>query len=69
MRWFWSRQQVQLEVAQHEKRSSIEVLDIKSKTHASTQQAKKDIDRLNRLLKANGITLKIHIATRGDYHA
>lgn len=69
MRWFWNKKKVNQEVAEHERQSSIEVTELKGRVHQSTTQAKKDVDRLNKLLKANGITLKIHIASKGGGHA
>lgn len=68
MQWFWNKKKMQRQLAQHEQQSSIEVLELKGKAHQSTTKAKRDIDKLNRLLKANGITLKIHIATNGEHH-
>lgn len=60
--WFKRTKQERIEEAQH---TSIEVLEIKSRTHQTANQTKREIDRLNRLLKNNGITLRIHIATHG----
>jgi hypothetical protein len=53
----------------NESLSSIEVVDIKRKSNATITQTNNDIKRLNKLLKANGITLKIHIATQEKNHA
>lgn len=62
MNWFGrKKQQREIDTEQ----SSNEVIAIKSRAKKTTQQTAKDIDRLNRLLKANGITLKIHIAAGG----
>lgn len=47
---------------------SKEAEKIKSQTHQQIRQTDKDIRRLNRLLEANGITLRIYIAT-GRRHA
>lgn len=69
MRWFWNRRKMAEEVAQHERQSSIEVVQLKKKSGQTTAQAHRDITRLNDLLKADGITLKIHIATRGGHHS
>lgn len=44
-----------------------EVLEMKKKVKQSSVQAKDDIDRLNKLLKANGITFRIHIASAGHH--
>ena len=65
--WLIKRRQhaMREEVAEQ---STIEVLEINRKVNQTANQTKKDVDRLNRLLKANGITLKIHIATRGGQH-
>jgi len=66
MSWFRRRiTNAEIEVAAEQ--SSIEVTAIKRKTKQTTQQTAKDIDRLNKLLKANGITLKIHIAAGGHH--
>jgi hypothetical protein len=70
--WLFSRKrQKVLEVEQkHVKQtgSYLEVVELKRKTDAATNKAKRDIERLNRLLKADGITLKIHIAAGGGRH-
>ena len=44
--------------------SSIQVVALKSKAHMTAEQTQNSIDKLNKLLLADGITLKIHIATR-----
>lgn len=44
--------------------SSIEVLQYKSKATKSVNQTKRDLATLKALLDADGITLRIHIATR-----
>jgi Tfp pilus assembly PilM family ATPase len=53
--------------AQVEK-ANIEILQNKTQTHNKIEETKKVNDRLSRLLKANGITLRIHIATGGHKH-
>lgn len=40
---------------------------MKRKTHDSAAKADKNIKKLNDLLEANGITLKIYIATGGHH--
>lgn len=69
MALFWRRRKTIEEDQERDKLSSIEVVEIKALAHQSATQTKKDIDKLNRLLKANGITLKIHIATHGGRNA
>lgn len=49
------------------KKSTTEVGRIKTTIHRKATESKKDIDRLNRLLRSNGITLRIHIATGGKH--
>lgn len=56
------------EVREHqlaEQQSFVEVVQLKSKTHRSVKQADKSIQKLNKLLRADGITLKIYIARGG----
>lgn len=43
--------------------ASIEVIQIKREGHKAIDKANKEITKVNDLLKANGITLKIHIAS------
>lgn len=49
----------------HQNGTSKEVSKLQKKTHRSADKAEQDIQRLNELLKANGITFRIHIATKG----
>lgn len=42
--------------------------DLKSPMNETVDQASKDIRKLNALLRANGITLNISIATGGNHH-
>ena len=65
MNWFIRSKHLKTEHEDVIKQSSIEVVELKSKTKKTTIQTQKDIDRINKLLKANGITLKIHIAAGG----
>lgn len=51
------------------KKAPTELDKVKRRTHRSADKADKDIQRLNTLLKANGITLKIYIATQEHRHA
>lgn len=67
MLWFKQKKQKQAMQCEHDNQSSIEVVEMKSKVHQSAAQSKRDIDKLNKLLKANGITLRIHIATGGGH--
>ena len=63
--FFWNHKQHQRETEQHDVESTVEVVQLKEKAHMSANKADKDIQRLNKLLSANGITLKIHIASGG----
>lgn len=67
MRWFWSKKQSHKEIHRHEVQSSIEVVQYKRKANQSVAQANRDIKKLNDLLRADGITLKIHIAQGGRH--
>ena len=51
----------------HEVKSTIEAVQLKKKTKKVADKTTTDIDRLNKLHKANGITLKIHIAAGGHH--
>lgn len=51
------------------KRKTAAVEEVKSQTHETIAETDKNIKRLNKLLKANGITLKIYKATHGEPHA
>lgn len=67
MSLFWHRNR-NLEAEQlHDEASSIEVVKLKSEAHRTAAQADRDIKKLNKLLTANGITLRIHIATGGRH--
>lgn len=54
-------------ICDKEKVVSVEVAHHKGQTIKQTKQTKKVTDDFNRLLKKNGITLKIHIATWGHH--
>lgn len=45
-----------------------EVEAIKRPTHLASRRALRSAEQLKSLLKADGITLKIHIATHGNSH-
>jgi hypothetical protein len=69
--FFWKRNKVLEAEKQHLKQrggSYVEVLELKRKTHKAAEDTAKDIERLNRLLQADGITLEIHIATGAGRH-
>lgn len=65
MALFWRRKQIIEKEKEHDRQSSIEVVALKKKTYRTAEQTNRDIDKLNRLLRADGITLKIHIASGG----
>lgn len=65
MKWFWSRHKMEHEVEHHRKRSADEVKKLKRRTARSTGTAHRNIQNLNELLRANGITFNIHVATGG----
>lgn len=67
MSLFWKRSERVEAEKEAEKASSIEVVEIKRKAHKTAEQTNRDIKKLNDLLQANGITLKIHIATGGRH--
>ena len=69
MGWINKRKQATIKHEEIAEQSSIEVVALKRKTNKTAKQTSKNIDRLNKLLKANGITLKIHIATKGGHYA
>ena len=65
MSWFFSRKQNDENNLQDDRNSSAEIFRIKRKGHTTIDKADAEITKVNRLLKANGITLKIHIASGG----
>lgn len=65
MRLLWRNKQPQLENANVDVDCHSEVDALKKEAHKSIAQADKSAKRLNALLKANGITLQINIATGG----
>ncbi len=62
----WNRKH-EREVVAHDKASSVEVTALTRKSHATAEKANRDIQKLNRLLRADGITLKIHVASGGRH--
>jgi hypothetical protein len=62
MRMPWSRSKRLL----HNGTAS-EVDRLKDRTHDSVARTDENIQRLNRLLRSNGITLKIYKATHGNH--
>lgn len=50
-------------------RAEVEVEALKRPGHVASKNATQSADKINKLLRANGITLKIHIATKGENHA
>lgn len=67
MSLFWKRKQNIIAEKVAERANEIKVDQIKHQTHETATQANKDIKKLNSLLRANGITLKIHIASGGHH--
>ena len=67
MLFHWTKKQKDIIVAteEHEQHSYIEVVELKKQAHQSITEADKHIKSLNALLRADGITLKIHIAAGG----
>lgn len=67
--WLFKRKKLDDErISQKETAVRVEVQHHKDTTEEAVKQAKKTTDQFNRLLKKNGITLKIHIATTGGRH-
>lgn len=52
---------------EHNDASFVEVVEMRRRLHQTTAQAKKEIDKVNSTFRANGITLKIHIASGGHH--
>lgn len=67
MNLLWHRHQHITDSLKEDKVSSVEVTKITRKGHQSAAKADKEIVKLNKLLKADGITLKIYIASRGHH--
>lgn len=67
MSWFFHHKQNVRDNLQDDNISSIEITQIKRKGHRTIDKADKEITKVNNLLKANGITLKIHIASGGHH--
>lgn len=64
---FKKRKTQQNEREAHEKAVTIEIQNHKKTTLKAIKETKQVTDNFNRLLKKNGITLKIHIATTGGH--
>jgi predicted ribonuclease YlaK len=62
---FWHHKRETKATAEHDVVMSEEVEALKKKAHQSAEKASRDINKLNDLLRANGITLNISIATGG----
>lgn len=65
MSLFWKRRAHIEADSKTKEASSNEVTKLNRQTHQTADQANRDINKLNDLLRANGITLKIHIASGG----
>lgn len=67
MNLFWNRKQnIEIERKQ-DVESSVEVVALKQEGHKTAKEADAAIKRLNKLLRADGITLKIYIAAGGRH--
>lgn len=64
---FWHHKQEKEDVAKHDVVLADEVEALKKRAHQSAEKADRDINKLNDLLRANGITLNISIATGGHH--
>jgi hypothetical protein len=51
------------------KRKTAELEEVRAQTHATIAQTDRSIAKLNKLLRADGITLKIYKATHDQPHA
>lgn len=65
---FWKHKESAQKTARIDEGRSSEVEAIKLRAHNSAERADWQINRLNDLLRANGITLNISIATGGHKH-
>lgn len=66
MNILWFRNKSKHDVELHDIAADAEVQRLKTKQHAIATKADSDINKLNRLLEANGITFKIYKATGHD---
>lgn len=65
MLWFKKKKAAILEHEEHKKQSSVEISQAKRQTTRRLNDINAANDRLKRLIDADGITLKIHIAAGG----
>ena len=68
MFWLSNRRKCYKQQGVDQKDAQAQIDDIKAKFQKTSTKTKADVDRLNRLLESNGITLKIQIATGGHSH-
>ena len=68
MSLLWYRQKHKEDHREEAEESSVKVTQITHKGHITAEKADEEIVKVNKLLKADGITLKIHIATGGRHH-
>lgn len=69
MKLFWHRKQEAETTLERDIGLSNEVDKLKRRTHQTAEKADEDITKLNDLLRANGITLNISIATGGHHRS
>lgn len=67
MALFWHRKRTIGREKLADEKSSKEVNRMTKEVHQTAYKTNQDIKRLNDLLKSNGITFKIHIATGGKH--
>jgi hypothetical protein len=65
----FNRKKSQASTVRSDVTSSNEVERLKGKAHKTAERTNQDIEKLNSLLRANGITLNISIATGGHHRA
>lgn len=63
----FNRKKSRVQTEKLDDKLSVDVENVKRETHQTIHSADLATKRLNRLLKANGITLKIHIAAGGNH--
>ena len=62
---FWGHKKSRRKERINDAHSSAEVDQIKKETLDTAEEARRKAEELNKLLLANGISVQIHIATRG----
>ena len=64
---FWKRKQHIQEEHDADEQSHIQVLELKRRADQTARQADREIKQVKSRLEANGITLRIHIASGGHH--